>query len=193
MLKIKNLFQKWYGLFFPEERLVELLCALVVIKIKGLSKELNLMATKQNIDWNKFLNIIERNKLESFLQSSIKKVGLLERMSSKQRRNFQKRVLLTEFRLKKHYVDSKMILELFNRSSVRFVVMKTYLIIKIIKELAEGKSSRCHEDLDILIPVAEFEKASKILFQSGYDYITDHNIKKSGGCAGIGKARAVGR
>lgn len=162
--KMNSLKRVW-NFFWPNEAYVASLCR--GVNFSGRVKHLRLLNAPTARRWEKILDIIRQNQLQIILYDVIIQDDSIPQDI--------KRKLIGDYLTVTHQIREQEreflhILRRMNTGEVRHVVMKTFPVAKQLFQ-APIKAS-C--DLDILVPIADFQKAATVLLESGYQRFIDH-------------------
>lgn len=172
MSKIKKLLPFFYKQLFPEECLVELLCQLEICKKTGAEDAASF--SQKKIHWSRFLELLKNNQL--LLSSLIDRIFI--ELKPHLPRRFQKELikyqLIISYTIQQQNKEYLSMIKKLAKSELDFVVMKTY---QYSRELSGLQEFRMRSDLDLLIPIYEFKKATQLLLAEKYQYFPSHSSK----------------
>jgi hypothetical protein len=128
----------------------------------------------QNVDWEKFIRIIRQNQLQTVYKAvldSLHSHGKIPDIIYKQLVVDQLVVTHQASLQKKEFIH---VVKTLSRARVHFLVMKTFLYST---RLFGKNPLKISCDLDLLIPVNEFQRISALLIHDGYVWYENHHRK----------------
>ncbi|OGY18914.1 MAG: hypothetical protein A2900_01250 [Candidatus Chisholmbacteria bacterium RIFCSPLOWO2_01_FULL_50_28] len=177
---IKPYIDHIYKTFFKEEYLLQILCE-AQIHPKQLNKKMSSQLLQQkHIDWEKMLDLIKANNLQTIILDYFQNQRLVKFLPSGIQSRLVKLAFYSHIYSLKHREQSRIILKKLINNKVEFVMMKTYALKERIFKNREIKADL---DVDLLIPVHEFKEVSGLLFDLGYLFFPD--MKTKNGVASI--------
>ncbi len=161
----KNSLKQVWQFFWPNEAYVVNLCRKIFFS--GRVKHLRLLNAPTARRWENIIDIIRQNQLQIILYDII-----IQDDSVPQdiKRKLIGDHLTIIHQIREQEREFLHILRRMNTSGVRYAVMKTFVMAKTLFQ--HPIKASC--DLDILVPIADFQKAATVLLESGYQRFRDH-------------------
>jgi hypothetical protein len=160
--------------FFVEERLLNKICLLHLNK-KASKGVINRLLINSKINWARFFNLLEKNRLQVVAYKTIKDCKLEAEFPKELIEKLLKSYLEIQMLSIKHQLQSKRVLIALNRGKLNYLVMKPYFLYE---RLYKNEFYKIPADLDLLLPVAQFQPAFSILKDLNYNYYAEINDKK---------------
>lgn len=126
------------------------------------------------INWSKLFTMVAVNKLQFIIFDTLLNPSLSESIPKDILKKLEKEKIIFEYYRKKQRQEFLSIIKAFTRNGVDFVVMKTFLVAET---LFDKRFEKINNDLDLLIPLADFKRAATCLFKLKYFYLPDSNKK----------------
>jgi len=172
---LEYLFQKTY----PEIYILRALLART-FKINSAGENPSRSNFQITFNNNKLLKIVTENKLNHIILELCNRDKVVENLFRDLLPELNKNEIADILLFKRHQTLSVKIMSILTKNACDFVVMKTYLLKK---DLYNNQTIKITADLDLLVPLKEFNKISSILIREGYKHLP---VKK--GTKGAGPA-----
>ena len=172
--RLKSLLETFYIKYFPEERLLEMLCGYSLCQ-RPTKKLINQYLLNQRINWKEFTDLVINNHLIPIVIDYFNNSRGINLIPSFTRQKLEHYYLTIQYINKFQNQQFFSILSALSELKIDFLVMKGYLFDN---QLFKKEYYRARCDLDLLVPMSQFEKISVYLLQTGFRYYHDHYEKK---------------
>ncbi len=170
----KTLLNYFHQKLFPEERLIEMLCSFNITN-NPTQEKINTYLITHKINWGKFENLVIHNQLIPSILDCFNDRNLKSSFPLEIRQKLEYHYLSIQYIAQFQHKQFSTILTKLAEYKLDFLVMKAYLFDK---QLFKGKYYRARCDLDLLVPVNQFEGISTYLFDIGFKHFHDHYTKE---------------